>query len=188
MSGFYLLALIGLWLFIGWVIYRLWKRCKPQEQKRKVLHIVTGLLLFSLWFGGAFWEVTGKKMYWDAKVREMCAIDGGNSVFETVVLPLDSFDKFGNVGIRSKRFAKESDQYYYEIEKIILRTDDPQILRYVTRIFRRSDGKVLGQSIRYGRGGGDLSGPWESSTYDCPPINNSGENLEKAIFKKRRGK
>ena len=54
---------------------------------RKALHIVIGVLFFSLWFGGACKKVTGKKMYRDAKVLELCAKDGGAKVYETVELP-----------------------------------------------------------------------------------------------------
>lgn len=115
MSGFYLLALIGLWLFLGWFIYRLWRRWKPQELRQKILHIVTGLLLFSIWFGGAFWEVAGKKMYWDAQVRKLCAMDGGVKVYETVELTPDLIDKFGRIRIPAKSEATAEDLYFYEM-------------------------------------------------------------------------
>ncbi len=121
MSGLYLLALIGLWLFVGRIIYRLWRRWQPQELKRKVFHLVAGLLLFSLWFGGAFWEVTGKKMYWDAQVRKLCAKDGGVKVYETVELTPGLINRGGGVSIPSKRSATAEDLYFYEMEDQYLR-------------------------------------------------------------------
>lgn len=184
MSGLYLLALIGIWLFVGWAIYRGWRRWSPMDLKSKVFHVAIGLLLFSLWFGGASWEVFGKKMYWDAKVRELCARDGGIKVYETVQLPAEQFDKYGNIGVSSKKYAKATDQYYYVIDERIIRNNDPRIIRYATRIMRRVDDKILGIAIRYGRGGGDLPGPWAASTYDCPSIENAEGKLEPSIFSK----
>jgi len=168
MSGFYLLALIAIWLFAGWIIYRIWRRWKPTEQTRKILHITIGVVLFLLWFGGAFWEVAGKKMYWDAKVRELCAKDGGVKVYETVELAPELLDKVGRIWIPYKSEAKPSDPYYYDVEKRYYHEDDPQVTRRQTRIIRRSDGKVLGEYISYSRSGGDLPGPWFGSSYSCP--------------------
>ena len=185
MSGFYLLALIAIWLFTGWIIYRFWRRWKPAALGRKILHIVIGVLLFSAWFGGAFWEVVGKKEYYDAQVRKLCAQDGGVRVYETVELPADQFDKYGNVHIPSKDRAAPQDSYYYEREIQYLRNDDPKITRTHHVIIRRSDGKVLGESIHYSRGGGDLPGPWHPSSYICPPILKDHVGIEKQIFKRR---
>lgn len=184
MSGLYLLALFALWLFVGQIVFRLWRRWKPAGLRRKILHIAIGMLFFSLWFGGAFWEVAGKKMYWDAKVRELCAKDGGIRVYETVELPADKFDRYGNVGIASKNAAKPTDKYYYEITILTLRKNNPLIRKTITQMIRRNDGKVLGELIRYGRGGGDFPGPWHPSHYSCPPIAKNQSGLEKSIFKK----
>ncbi|SDE53674.1 hypothetical protein [Desulfuromonas thiophila] len=185
MSGLYLLALIGVWLLVGWVIYRSWRRWQPQEAKRKVFHLVAGLLLFSLWFGGAFWEVAGKKMYWDAQVRKLCAIDGGVKVYETVKLTPEIYEYYAgrNWVLPDKSDAKSSDEYFYEDDIIYYHRKDPQVTRSLTRVIRRSDGKVLGEYIRYGRGGGDLPGPWHGSSFSCSDITRS-PSFEKSIFTK----
>lgn len=47
------------------------------------------------WLGGTFWEVAGKKMYWDARVRKLCAIDGRIKVYETVALSSEKFNRWG---------------------------------------------------------------------------------------------
>ncbi|SDE53509.1 hypothetical protein [Desulfuromonas thiophila] len=183
MSGFYLLVLIGLWVFVGWVIYRLWRRWQPADLRRKILHVTIGLLLFSIWFGGAFWEVAGKKMYWDAQVRKLCAIDGGVKVYETVELTPDLLDWAGRIFIPSKDKATAADLYFYEKERQYLRRKNPTLIRTHTVIIRRSDNKVLGELIRYGRGGGDLPGPWHPSSFSCPdPV--KGSNFENSIFLK----
>lgn len=124
----------------------------------------------------------------DAEVKRLCAIDGGVKVYETVRLPAERFDKWGNVGIRNKQNAKPSDEYYFESEDFYYQKGNPRLLRNRTWIIRRSDGKVLGESIRYGRGGGDLPGPWHESSFDCPPIADAEGKLESSIFLKRTEK
>lgn len=182
MSGFYLLALIGLWLSFGWVIYRLWRRCKQTDLRLKILHVVIGILLFSIWFGSAFWEIAGKKMYWDAKVREMCAIDGGVKVYETVVLPAEKFNMSG----QPRLYGPNKDQDL--LSKFILKQEvkfirdenkNPSILRHHFRVYRRFDSKLLGEQISYARRGGDLPGPWHESSFSCPKIK---KGLLEAIF------
>ncbi|MBN1956659.1 MAG: hypothetical protein JXQ81_06660 [Desulfuromonadales bacterium] len=183
MSGFYLLALVGLWLLAGWVICRLWRRWHPQKLKEKVLHIAIGFLIFCVWFGGAFWEVAGKKMYWDAQVRKMCAIDGGVKVYETVELTPDLLDRFGRIHIPEKSDVKDTDIYFYDTGIQVIRNENPKISRTRHVVIRHSDNKVLGELIRYGRGGGDLPGPWEPSYFLCPdPV--KGSNFENSIFLK----
>ncbi|PLX99740.1 MAG: hypothetical protein C0623_08615 [Desulfuromonas sp.] len=185
MSGIYLFLLIAVWLFLGFLVSRVWGRFKPIRLKQKIVHLVIAAILFAGWFGGAFWMVVGKKMYWDAQVRALCVKDGGIKVHETVTLPAEKFDKYGNVGIKNKKFIEPEDQYYYEIDRIIVRRDDPIITKYMSRIVRKSDGNVLGVAIRYGRAGGDIPGPWAPSTYNCPEIEESTGKLEKSIFIKR---
>lgn len=183
MSGFYLLALIAIWLLVGWGVYRLWRFWTPFDLMRKILHIAIGVLLFSLWFGGAFWEVAGKKMYWDAKVRELCAKDGGIKVYEMVELPPNFIDKFGRISIPEKSDAKSTDEYYYESVRDYSQNGDLTISRVQHQIVRRRDGKVLGELIRYGRSGGDLYGPWEASSFLCPDPTNTS-NFENLVFLK----
>ncbi|MDH4321350.1 MAG: hypothetical protein OEV73_07600 [Desulfobulbaceae bacterium] len=168
MSGLYLIALIAIWLFAGRMIYRVWRYWKPADLTRKILHIMIGAVLFSLWFGGAFWEVAGKKMFYDAQVRELCAKDGGVKVYETVKLTPELLDQAGRIWIPYESEAKLSDRYYYDVENRYYHEKDPQVTRRQTRIIRRSDGKALGEYIRYGRGGGDLPGFWHGSNFSCP--------------------
>ncbi len=186
MSGFYLLVLIGLWLSFGWVLYRLWRRFKQTDLRLKILRAVIGIFLLLIWFGSAFWEVAGKKMYWDAKVREMCAIDGGVKVYETVAFTSDLLDNFGRINIPDKKNLKSSDKYFSEWTITHIRKKKPSVTRYKVKIVRRSDGKILGESISYGRGG-DLYGPWHPSSFTCPdPVN--GNKFEISIFVKENKK
>lgn len=190
MSGFYLLALIAIWLFVGWIVSRLWKRWKPTDLRWKTIHFVAGILLFSVWFGGAFWEAAGKKMYWDAKVRKLCAIDGGVKVYETVELPTEMFDKWGMVKFYQpvqKENALGSD-YVLKRKVTFFREKKPTIERIHYLILRRSGGKALGETVLYTRGGGDLPGLWEGSSYACPAYKDAGINqLIKSVFHKTKG-
>lgn len=125
------------------------------------------------------------KAYYDRQVRELCAKDGGVRAYETVRLPYERFDKWGNVGIPNKRYAKSSDEYYFESEDYYFRQGNSNLLRSRSWIVRRSDGKVLGESIRYARAGGDLPGPWERGTsFNCPAIAGAEGKLESSIFLK----
>lgn len=124
----------------------------------------------------------------DAEVKRLCAIDGGVKVYETVTLPPDKFNQWGNIDLPNKRYAKPSDEYYFESEDYYYQKGNPRLLRSRTWIVRRSDGKVLGESIRYGRGGGDRPGPWHESSFDCPPIADAEGKLESSIFLKRTEK
>jgi len=164
------LFLIILWLFGGWIVYRLWRRWKPIAFWRKFLHVAIGVLLFSLWFGGAFWEVSGKKMYWDVKVRELCAKDGGIRIYETVTLPAEKYDQYANRNwiLPDESQVKPSDEYFAQRELIYFRRSNPQVTRFQSRIIRHSDGQILGECVFYGRGGGDLPGPWHGSSFMCP--------------------
>ncbi|MDP3481582.1 MAG: hypothetical protein Q8R88_17600 [Desulfoprunum sp.] len=127
------------------------------------------------------WVAVGRNMWLDQQVREMCANDGGVKVFETVELTPDLLDKAGRIWIPYKEKAKSSDKYYYEIEEYYFRRGEPQMTRRQARIARRSDGKVLGEKVSYGRGGGGLPGPWHGSSFTCPDPT-LGIKFESAIF------
>ena len=119
----------------------------------------------------------------DAEVKRLCAVDGGIKVYETVKLPAELVDKYGGIRLPSKTLAKQSDEYYYELDIYYYRKGNPEMSRSRYRVIRRSDGKVLGESIRYGRGGGDLPGPWHDSSFTCPEIG-AKPSLENSIFLK----
>jgi len=186
MSAFYLLALLAIWLLIGWGLYRLWRRWQPGHLPRKIVWGVVGVLLFSVWFGGAFWEVAGKKMYWDAKVREMCAKDGGIKVYETVELPPEMFNQWGQINFYRPIDDENAlgPKYMVKDEDRFLRPENekPAIIRHHFLVLRRSDGKLLGERVAYVRRGGDIPGPWHPSSFSCPDYREGGL-LEKLFLK-----
>jgi len=120
----------------------------------------------------------------DAEVKRLCAIDGGIKVYETVMLPPERFDKFGNMRITLKEQAKQEDEYYLEWESHYYHKGNPEMWRDHIRVIRRNDGKIMGEAIGYSRRGGDLSGPWHESSFRCPQV----WNLEPLIFKNQEKK
>ena len=169
MIGLYFIAVIVTWLCLSlWVVVRLvrWRSASNDENKAK-RRVVSALVLLA-WFGASFWYSGGRNFYYDWKVRQLCAVDGGVKVYETVILPPERFDKYGNVHISSKTNAKQSDEYCYESADNYFKVGNPEVFQSNFRIIRRNDGKVMGESVSYIRRSGDLIGPWHPSSFSCP--------------------
>lgn len=176
MAWLALLVWIGVPLFVLVMGVQLWRREKTPLGKSFVVAASIAVLFLPLLVSD------GVKYYYDARVREMCAKDGGVRVYETAPLTQNLIDKAGRIWIPDKERMKPTDKYYYESEDHYYRQGNPTLLQSRYRIIRRTDGKVLGESIFYGRGGGDLPGPWHESSFTCPnPIQSPG--LETSIFK-----
>jgi hypothetical protein len=125
----------------------------------------------------------------DDEVRRLCAIDGGIKVYETVKLPADRFDKYGkpNFRIPNKAYLRPPDEYFYTLDISYYRQGNPEISKDHFQLIRRSDGKVLGEAIYYGRGGGDAPGPWHDSSFHCPDLRKQ-PSLEMSTFIKEQPK
>ena len=123
---------------------------------------------------------TPSQMSSDAEVTRLCAIDGGVKVYETVRLPAETLD--ANVRIPFKEYSKPTDEFYYESSTEYLSKESTSLWRGSTKLVRRVDGKVLGESIHYARTGGDLPGPWHPSSYSCPLIGKKTPNLRDSVF------
>ncbi len=132
---------------------------------------------------------TPSQMALDAEVRRLCAIDGGIRVYEQVRLPAERFDQYGQIkfyrptqgenALGPEYLVKSTTQYYQR--------GNPEVWRDHYQILRRSDGKLLGEAVSYSRRGGDIPGPWHSSSYGCPK--EAGEvTLIKRIFIKDQNK
>ena len=123
----------------------------------------------------------------DAEVDALCAKDGGVKIYETVPLPPERFEKNGE--LKDVKFTRNENtlgpDYIYKREETYLKGDpkvDPNsignawIKQYHTKIYRRADGKLLGEDINYWRVGG---GPkqWSSglrSVHSCLRENEYG--------------
>ena len=125
-----------------------------------------------------------EKWQLDAQVRELCARDGGMKIYETVALPAEQFDQWG-VLKTFRPTEKENSlgpDYAYLSESTYFRRGNPEMWRSHVSIVRRRDGKVLGETVRYSRRGGDAPGPWADSYFSCPPIDPSQPDLLRRVF------
>jgi len=140
-------------------------------------------------FLGLLWLAEGEKWLLDRQVRELCAKDGGIRVYETVKLPAEKFNQWGQpnfyrptqgeIALGSEYIFKWDLQYY--------KKGNPSLHRSHTQVFRRSDGQLLGEAIDYSRGGGDLPGPWQLSALTCPENVGHIPLLKKIFVRSNKG-
>jgi hypothetical protein len=121
----------------------------------------------------------------DAQVRELCAKDGGIKVYETVKLPADSFDEWGMLKVYKPTQGENAlgPEYRFHHDTHFYKKGNPQMSRSHYKIVRRSDSKLLGETVLYGRGGGDMPSPMHESSFHCPEPSVAGEvQLIQRIF------
>lgn len=117
----------------------------------------------------------------DEEVKRMCEIDGGMKVYESVLLPPNKFDKWGQVRFsiirKEDRFKKiDSSLFYYEINSeyyydVNIREyskGEASLRKTHFYLYRSIDDKLLGEAIVYSRKGGDVYGSWHESYFSCP--------------------
>ncbi len=125
----------------------------------------------------------------DRQMEVLCKKDGGVQVYEIVKLPSEMFDQDGDPfpgwggRIPEERLGKD---YSYEFQETILKAGDPlkgegRLDRMTFRIYRRSDKKLLGEEILYGRSGGDYIAYAHPSSKSCPSGINRA-NLIQSVF------
>jgi hypothetical protein len=120
----------------------------------------------------------------DEQVKELCAKDGGERVYQTVRLPKEQFTEHGDLTFyRATRGENALGPDYIFVSEIKeLKSGNPDLKRFYHRIERRSDGVILGEAVTYTRGGGDMPGPWHSSSFRCPEHAGDEVSLMRAIF------
>lgn len=172
-----------------YICYMIYQLLLPFGDSMRTHRICLLLPILALTVLSACNGSTSTKASLDAEVRRLCELDGGVIVYETVKLPADKFNERGQIDfwIPSKEMAESNDQYYYERTIQYIRKGNPELSRSKHSVFRKKDGKLLGVSVRYARGGGDVPGPWHDSTFICPEPNTSPE-LEASIFINSQGK
>ena len=138
-----------------------------------------------------------EKFNLDDRMEALCANDGGASLVETVLLPRTLFDRNGLLivqlpmpGPEGWTFERVGDDLY----RIERRHDDiepgapfdrlyskPRLRKYVVRVVRTADRKILGWSTVYIRTGGELTPFGTPSSKQCPPVM---PDIVNAVFKK----
>lgn len=177
MSGIYALGVIALWLALNWGLWKAWRRSRRDAGKnQRRVDIVFGAFAIA-WLAASFWYGGGRKFYYDAEVKEFCAIDGGVKIYEIVKLPSDRFNQWGEVSFyrADQGEAALGDEYITRLDRKYFRSENPVISRFHYEVIRRADHKKLGETTIYSRNGGDLYGPWAPSSFSCPPIVDSSE-------------
>ena len=139
---------------------------------QKIILLLLVLLL-------AYKSFFSEKARLDREVERLCAIDGGVKVYETVTLPPDKFDKWGQINFYQPTQRMDDTlgpEYLYQWDIHYYKKGDPVsqgaqetvMKRDHVKIIRKSDMKLLGEVVMYQRGGGDLPGPWMPSSFHCP--------------------
>lgn len=137
----------------------------------------TLLFLFALPFITACASGPSKEQL-NAEVNRLCAIDGGVKIYETVTLPPDKFDKWGQINFYRPTQGKDTlgadyiyqgDIHYYKKgESAKQGAQEIALKRNHIQVIRKSDMKLLGEVVMYNRVGNDLPGPLHHSSYQCP--------------------
>jgi len=174
---FYWVVVPPLLLSATWWLLR---QAKTLPLKIGVIVLSAGILSWMLWVA------VGETYMLDKQVRELCAKDGGIKVYETVPLPPELVDEYGVIRIPTKEKAEVSDQYYYTRLREYIRKGNPEVWKRIYSIYRRVDNKLLGESTRYVRRGGDLPGPWHESAFGCPRIGPNQPQLVTSVFIKEK--
>ena len=106
----------------------------------------------------------------DAEVKRLCAMDGGVKVYETVKLPPDKFNKWGQPNFYRPDQGENAlgSEYVFKRETVYYKQGNPEMWRTHYKLVRRTDKKLLGESVGYSRRGGDAPGPWHESSFGCP--------------------
>ena len=123
----------------------------------------------------AFFE--GRKAYLDYQVRELCAKDGGVKVYEVVSIPSEYFNKWGQINFYRPTLGEDAlgSQYRFAWNQTFYKSGNPEMSRLHVQVIRRSDNKLLGEAVRYGRGGGDIPSPSHGSSFSCPNFDEGAE-------------
>ena len=117
-----------------------------------------------------------RKAYWDHRVNQMCEKDGGVTVYERIVLSEEEYKRLGGtksgLAFPLEQVAEKSGfPYFRRVVDVRIRDASPEVVRFETLLIRRSDRKVLGRVVQYGRSGGDFPTGISSQTYFmCPRL------------------
>lgn len=150
----------------------------------------SSMLTVALFVAMSVYLMGCEKWHLDDEVRQLCAKDGGIKVYETVRLPAEKFNQWGQINFYDPTQGDNTlgSDYLFKHEIHYYRRGNPEMSREHYQILRRSDGKLLGETILYGRGGGDIPGPWHDSSFSCPEPLEAGPNaLLKNVFLHQMG-
>jgi len=145
------------------------------------------------WLALVFLASGCEKFELDRQMEELCKKDGGVKIYETIILPPEMFDQWGDPfpGWRGRPIEERlGTEYRYVVETLFLKQGDPQkgegrLDKTVTKIYRRRDGKLLGEATSFGRSGGDFIAFDHPSSKSCPSFQSDEEWVIKSVFVKK---
>lgn len=149
------------------------KRVRFLQCGSSVLRVIV-IIPAAMFVAGIGWYsyAEHRRHYWDDKVRELCAKDGGLHIFEQVSLPLSAYQTLLNVFGELSPPELGGGRNEAPVGRVSLNTHlhigVPEVVRYEQRLVRRIDAKVLGSYITYARIGGDSGFVDNPSTFACP--------------------
>lgn len=132
-----------------------------------------------------------EKYVLDRQMEDLCKKDGGVKIYETVVLPPESFDQWGDPfpGWRGRTSEERLGlQYQYEWKIIDIKKGDAlkgegELKRFEVRIFRRSDGRLLGEGVSFARSGGDLIAFAHPTSRSCPESQSESDVIRRVFVR-----
>ena len=162
-----ILFVFVIWVWLTLMLHWLAKKLVFAVVAFKTVRSSILFILTVSWLGVSFWYAGGRLYYYDWLVDRMCKVDGGATVYETVLV---SKEKYKDVieGIVTSEKITPTDKYHLKTEYYYYRTGQPVIERFHDKIVRISDGKILAEYVFYLRLGGNFPGPWHGSSYSCP--------------------
>lgn len=121
-------------------------------------------------------------MYADWKVNQLCAKDGGVTVFITDVLPEYLKKSDGSFDVNALQGATRAQPYYLEQKWKQIQSTDPVITRSELRLIRSRDEALLASSVVYIRPTQNVGVPILSQdSHTCPGIDDI-ERLAERTF------
>ena len=130
----------------------------------------------------------------DQQMEVLCKKDGGIKVYETVTLPASEFGPGGEPLARYVPQAKSTEDrlgpdYRFVMTREILfgkgattENGQGQLVRNHNPIYRRADGRLLGEQIWYSRSGGDwFTFGFQPGGESCPHFSS---DVAQQIFRK----
>lgn len=113
----------------------------------------------------------------DRKMEELCKKDGGIKVYEKVTLSPTEYDAVFNYVVKHKTqedYYGPGYRYVYRRDYIVGKDAKPErgegrLSRSYWALYRQFDGRLLGESVSYSRGGGDwITFGFQPSSNHCP--------------------
>lgn len=166
-------------------------RCTRMTSNKLGAHSVAGSVAACLLLGMVMLLSGCEKLWLDRQMEELCARDGGVKVYETVTLPPEMFDQYGDPfpGWRKRKTEDRfGPDYRYEVINQVLNDGDPlegggRLERTEWRILRLTDQKLMGFAVAYIRVGGDFIVIGHPSGTHCPKVRNEHELIHSVFLR-----